>query len=263
MSNVPTPITPLALIFQHESLYWSCTSTVESRDGWVAFHSQRFPSRIDPNHAGEFRAQAGQGAAIVQDIIKFYQALGLTPAAYLDLLTTPEDLVAHFKRANFQDWESASSDLMLYLGPDIAATTNVTVEAIKMESSKADWASIMADEYAHDPSAQAQLQEYYFTQISDPRMNAYLIRVDGKPASRCQLFSSGGLGRVEAVRTDSSYRGRGLASAVVRQAICDSLEQNHTTYLYVEPDSAAQRLYHRLGFRTIAQKASRGFVWQG
>ena len=75
---------------------------------------------------GGFWAQAGQGAAIVQDIIKFYQALGLTPAAYLDLLTTPEDLVAHFKQANFQDWESASSDLMLYLGPDIAGVGGST-----------------------------------------------------------------------------------------------------------------------------------------
>ena len=152
---------------------------------------------------------------------------------------------------------------MLFLGPDVATMTDVIVEVVKTEASKADWASIMADEYAHDPPAQAQLQEYYFTQISDPRMRAYLIRVDGKPVSHCQLFSSGGLGRIEAVRTDSSYRSRGLASAVIRQALCDSLEQNHITYLYVEPDSPAQRLYYRLGFRTIAQKASRGFLWQG
>jgi predicted GNAT family acetyltransferase len=94
-------------------------------------------------------------------------------------------------------------------------------------------------------------------------MRAYLIRVAGEPASRCQLFSYQGLGRIEAVRTRAAYQGRGLATAIIRRALNDSLQQNHITYIYAEPGSNAQRLYHRLGFRTVAQKAIRGFLWQG
>src|SRR5436190_2053317 len=95
VSQISTAATPLALICQHETLYWSCVSTVEQRAGWIAFHNQRFATRIDPNHAGHFRAQAGQSAAIVQDILTFYQAIGAVPAAYVDLLVTPEDLIPH------------------------------------------------------------------------------------------------------------------------------------------------------------------------
>jgi ribosomal protein S18 acetylase RimI-like enzyme len=259
ISAVPTSTTPLALIFQHETRYWSCISTVEQRDGWVAFHNQQFLSRIDPNHAGEFRARVGQSPAIVQDILEFYQTLGAVPAAYVDLLATPEDLIPQLRKANFQEWTGALADLMLYVGPDEARPMTVDVEVVETAPAKEAWASLMDEEYSHD----AQLQELYRTQISDPRMVAYLIRVAGEPASRCQLFSSQDLGRIEAVRTSTAYQGRGLAAAVIRQALYDSLQQNHITYIYAEPGSNAQRLYHRLGFRTVAQKAIRGFLWQG
>ena len=261
IASIPTSTTPLALIFQHETLYWSCISTVEQRDGWVAFHNQRFLSRIDPNHAGEFRARVGQSPAIVQDIIEFYQALGAVPAAYVDLLTTPEDLLFHLRQANFQEWAGALADLMFYLGPDVAPPTTVAVEVVETDTAKEAWASIVGNEDDLDAHAQARLQDLYRTQISDPRMLAYLIRVDGEPASRCQLFSCQGLGRIEAVRTSTPYQGQGLAAAVVRQALSDSLQENRITYIYAEPGSKAQRLYHRLGFRTVAQKAICGFLW--
>ena len=262
ISSIPISTTPLALIFQHETLYWSCISTVEQRDGWVAFHNQRFLSRIDPNHAGEFRARVGQSAAIVQDIIELYQALGAIPAAYVDLLTTPEDFIFHLRQANFQEWDGALADLMFYLGPDVALPTSVAVEVVETNTAKEAWASIVEKQDDDDVYAQVRLQELYRSQISDPRMLAYLIRVDGEPASRCQLFSCQGLGRVEAVRTSTPYQGRGLAAAIIRQALSASLHHNHITYIYAEPGSRAQQLYHRLGFRTVAQKAICGFLLQ-
>ena len=263
MSSNTISATPLARICQHETLYWAYVSTVEQRDGWVAFHNQRFVSRIDPNHAGEFRASARQGSDIAQEIIEYYQALGIVPAAYVDLLTAPEDLVANLLQANFQEWDGALSDLMLYIGPDTGPATTVTVERAESDSAKEAWASIVAEEDKYEPRAYAQLQEYYIAQISDPHMTAYLVRVDGEPVSRCQLFSCQGLGRVEAVRTRTAHQGRGLATAVIRQALSESFQKNYITYLYAEPGADAQRLYHRLGFRTVAQKAIRGFLWQG
>ena len=263
IGSVPKLTTPLALIFQHETRYWSCISTVEQRDGWVAFHNRQFVSRIDPNHAGEFRAKVGQSPDIVQDILEFYQTLGAVPAAYIDLLATPEDLVPQLRKANFQEWTGALADLMLYLGPDEARPMTVAVEVVETAPAKEAWASLMAEEDTHDAHAQARLQALYRTQISDPRMAAYLIRVAGEPVSRCQLFSCEGLGRIEAVRTSTAYQGRGLAAAIIRQALNDSLQQNHITYIYAEPGSNAQRLYHRLGFRTVARRAIRGFLWQG
>lgn len=99
-------------------------------------------------------------------------------------------------------------------------------------------------------------------QIADPRMTAYLIRIDGEPACRCQFFSADGIGRVEAVRTRADFRRRGLASAVVRCATQDSLQQNQFTYMYSEPGSDTQRLYQRLGYETVTRRYIRGFIYR-
>ena len=203
---LPAPATLLGKIFGHETLYWSRISTVALRDGWTAFSNPRLIPRIDPNHAGEFRATAGQGAAIVRDIIEFYGAVGAVPAAYVDLLGTPDDLITELERANFQEWAGARADLMLYLGPDTARPSTVPVEVVATDAARADWASIADDEDNRDPTSRTILQELYIRQISDGRMTAYLTRVEGRPAGRCELFSSQGLGRVEAVRTGTAYQ---------------------------------------------------------
>jgi predicted GNAT family acetyltransferase len=93
-------------------------------------------------------------------------------------------------------------------------------------------------------------------------MNAYLIRIEGEPACRCQLFSVDGIGRVEAVRTRAEFRRRGLASAAIRYATCDSLQRNQLTYMFAEPGGEAQGLYHRLGYEIVTRRFIRGFLYR-
>ena len=255
--------TLLGKIFEHETSYWSCISSIERRDGWTAVSNTRLIPRIDPNHAGEFRAAGRPSADIARDIIEFYRSVGAVPAAYVDLLGTPEDLILELERADFQEWAGAQADLMLYVGPDVAPPSAALVEVVATDAAREDWASIADDETNRDLSSRALVRDLYVTQVSDARMTAYLARVGGRPAGRCELFSSAGLGRVEAVRTATAYQRRGLAAACIRQALRDSLRQNAITYVYAEPESEAQRLYHRLGFRTVAHNAMRGFLWRG
>lgn len=250
--------TPLARLLAHESEYWTTFAQAEPRDGWKAFYAPHFIPRIDPNHAGEFRSSEGQGARIVQEIIAFYRALGATPAAYVDCLAPP-DLIPHLLQAGFQEWSGASADLMFYIGPDAARPSDVVVETVGDEAAKVMWASIVEEEATL--ASRSLLNQMYLTEIGDPRITAYLARVEGQPACRGELFVSQGLGRVEAIRTALAYRNRGLAAAVVRRAIEDSQALgNALTYLYAEPGGDAQRLYMRLGFRTVTQNLVRSFV---
>jgi len=252
----------LSRIFKHETQYWSCLAAVEQRYGWVAFSNPSLITRIDPNHAGEFRATTATAAAIVDDIIEYYQKLGAVPAAYLDLLFAPQDLIVELQRANFQDWPDAASDLMIYTGPDVARPSSAPVEVVETDRASDEWASIVADHDSADEAARGLVRALYRAEIADPRITAYLARVDGQPAGRCELFSSDGLGRVEAVRTSSAYQRRGLAAAGIRRAVQDSLQVNTVTYIYAEPGGEAQHLYEQLGFKTVAKNAMRGFVWQ-
>lgn len=250
----------LARIAEHEAAYWTCVSSVEQRDGWKLYHNIDFVGRVYPNHAGDFRAPEGTGASIAQGIITFFQSFGAAPAAFVDVLSTPGDLVPSLLATGFVEWAGATSDLMLYAGPDQLQPSTASVERVQTPADRVDWAGVM--EEAADQATRSLLQRLYVIEIADPRVTAYMVRLDGHVVARCELFACDGLGRVEAVFTLRAYRGRGLASAVIRRAVADSIaEGNHLTYIQAEARSDAQRLYERLGFRTIARDFVRGFVW--
>jgi GNAT superfamily N-acetyltransferase len=253
--TIPLQSTPIGQILTHENAYWSTVADMQPRDGYCLFCNPRLAPRVDPNHAGAFRAPTGQARRIVAEIVDFYSQQGIHPAAYVDQMAPP-DLVPALHAAGFVEWSGADVDLMIYIGPDEGRTARYPVEIVASQGARAEWAGI------HEADADRELMmELYTTAISDTRMTAYLIRIDGEPAARCQLFSADGLGRVEAVRTREGYRGRGLAAALIRRATLDSLTQgNRMTYLFVEPGSAPERLYYHLGYRTVARNLMRGFI---
>jgi GNAT superfamily N-acetyltransferase len=250
--------TPLARILAHDAAYWTTIAEIEQRDGWKLFHNRALLPRIDPNHAGDFRGSEGTASAIVEEIVAFYTALGAPPVAYVDCLATPGDLPVELLAAGFIEWPGASSDLLIYVGPDEAPSATVQVEVVTTAAHREAWAAIVEEEA--DQAARAVLRRLYLREIADPRITAYLAWVDGRAVSRSELFSSDGLGRVEAVRTLEPYRGRGLAASLVRAATRDSLRRNQLTYIYAEPGGNAKRLYERLGFRTVATDVIRGFL---
>jgi GNAT superfamily N-acetyltransferase len=250
---------PIARILDHEHAYTTCVSMAEERDGWRLYHSTAFRRRLYPNHAGDFRAPEGSGDAIAREIIAFYTRAGSTPAAFVDCLATPRDLPARLLRAGFSEWSGADSDLMLYIGPDTAYAADAAIVAAATPTEQDAWASVVEEDA--EGSDRETLSRLYRAEIADPRMTAYLICDGGVPVARCELFSDGGLGRVEAVRTALTARRRGYAAALIRRAVADSLARgNELTYLYAEPGGAPQQLYERLGFRTVTRNLIRGFV---
>ncbi len=250
IDHIPPEATPLARIFGHESEYWTTVAAVEQRAGFKCFYNSAYPTRFDPNHAGDFCGGEGDGPRIAAEVIDFYRGRGCTPVAYVDALSTPTDLGVCLLAAGFAyaaQWDGA---LMLYVGPDAGRASAAEAELVVGETARRAWAEIADEEAGADQ--QGMLRAMYYAQLDDPRIRAYLARVDGKAAAHCLLFSSGGIGRVETVRTRSPYRGRGLAAAIVRRAVEDSLALDHQlTYIFAEDGGAAQRLYASLGFRTV------------
>ena len=250
---------PLARILTHDTAYWSCIADIEYRAGWNLFHNRRLVPRIDPNHAGAFRAPDADATAIVREIIAFYTALGATPAAYVDCLAAPADLPDQLRAAGFVEWSGATNDLMMYIGPDVAPPATVHVAVATTEQDRRAWAGVIEDDA--DAATRRVLGRLYATEIADGRITPYLVWHHGRAVCRGELFSCDGLGRVEAIRTLTSARRRGLAAAVVRRAVANSLAQgNGLTYIYAEAGGDAQRLYTRLGFRTVVEGAIRAFT---
>jgi GNAT superfamily N-acetyltransferase len=80
----------------------------------------------------------------------------------------------------------------------------------------------------------------------------FLAERDGEPGASCELLGFGGIGQVESVYTAAAHRGHGLASAVVRTAIAAARERgDDLVMIMADADDWPQRLYERLGFKTV------------
>ena len=258
--RIPSEATPLARIFGHESEYWTTVSAVVQRAGFRCFYNPAYPTRFDPNHAGDFCGGEGEGSRIAAEVTDFFRSRGCTPVAYVDALSTPNDLGACLLAGGFTHAAQWDGALMLYVGPDAEHTSAADAELVADEAARSAWAEIADEDAGADQ--QRMLRAMYYAQLGDPRIRAYLARVEDKAAAHCLLFSSGGIGRVETVRTLSPYRSRGLAAAVVRRAVEDSLALDHQlTYIFAEDGGAAQRLYTTLGFRTVQTAAIQSYVY--
>ena len=159
--------TPLARILAHDAAYWTCLAQAEPRAGWTLFHNRDLVPRVDPNHAGAFRAPEGSGATIAAEIIDFYRAFGATPAAYVDLFATPYDLRLHLEQAGFQELPGWANDLMLYVGPDEGHPSPFAIEIVHTNGQRDEWASVVQDEA--DVDERNSLRRLYRTEIADAR----------------------------------------------------------------------------------------------
>ena len=76
----------------------------------------------------------------------------------------------------------------------------------------------------------------------------FATRVDGRPASYCELFSDGATGQIESVMTEPELRGRGLGKLVVAGALAASQAVHDFTFLVADANDWPQELYRQLGF---------------
>lgn len=87
----------------------------------------------------------------------------------------------------------------------------------------------------------------------------FMGRVDGEPATCCELFVDGDEAQVESVDTLEEYRGRGLASAVVLRAAEEGRASGAGwIFLWADVDDWPRHWYARLGFREATR--SRDFT---
>jgi len=80
----------------------------------------------------------------------------------------------------------------------------------------------------------------------------FAARVEGAIASYCELYARDGVAQIESVLTVEPYRGRGLASAVVRRALDEARRAGAAfVFLQADRDDWPKELYRRLGFEEI------------
>lgn len=154
-----------------------------------------------------------------------------------------------------QGWEFASRYLVMAQrrDPDRPADRGVDIVGAGAE----DWASgrkamIELEGYGSDPEVVDQLLELdrRLARAMDVRHLAAVV--NGRVASYAALYLEGDVAQIEDVATLPAYRDRGLARAVVLEAVSEARRAGaELVFLVADEDDWPKDLYTRLGFDPI------------
>jgi GNAT superfamily N-acetyltransferase len=109
------------------------------------------------------------------------------------------------------------------------------------------WAEPMREQFlAHQFGAQDSHYKQYY-----PGAEWLIVEQGGAPVGRLYLDESADRLNVIDICLVPEARGRGVGSAILADIIGDAASRGLKVILYVDPGSAAQRLYLRLGFGTV------------
>jgi ribosomal protein S18 acetylase RimI-like enzyme len=144
------------------------------------------------------------------------------------------------------DWQVGEYLVMPHVRPTPALDL-AQVEEVDAEEFVAAWQAGMRhgglDEATVDQLVRAQLARCEATHV-----RYFATRVDGRPASYCELFSDGKTGQIESVMTEPELRGRGLGKLVVAGALAASQSAHDFTFVVADGNDWPKELYRTLGF---------------
>ena len=182
---------------------------------------------------------------LIDDAIRLFQEKKYDCMFTLSPLDRPADLSERLERRGFTEGMLASA--MVYDPPTAPPPAETVAEINVSPDGEYDlWADIMCRGFGHDQT----MGEVGRDVLIVPEVRRYLARVDGEPAGTTLVYSQFGMGYVDHVATLPEHRRKGIASAMVTQAVADSQAMgNRWTTLETTTGSNAERIYQRQGFR--------------
>ena len=189
----------------------------------------------------------GEVDKLIDNALDLFRSKRFACAFTLSPLDRPTALAERLEQRGFERGTQASA--MMY---KVSAESPPLPAIVQAETSEPDkyeiWADVMCQSFAFPPA----MGEVGRSALVAPDMRRYLARVNGVPAGTALLYSQFGMGYIDLVGTLPRQRRKGIASALVAQAIVDSAALgNRWTSLEATTGSAAEHLYKRLGFRTV------------
>lgn len=266
----------LERLIAHEAAYFDIWSQVTREEGVWYLDGRLLPDYQSANRAIRLRARSeAEAEDIVGQVIAHFRGRNLPAIADLDPIAARQGFGVALRWRGFRP-VSGHVRLMRYEGkalstepmavgeiephPEIGVAlhhipnetgNNEAAEYIDLagcdESEVEDarfWRSVASAEARH-PSCRLYIARLIKTENEAEREQT------ARAVGTCLLFSADGWAQIDSVMTHPDYRRRGIASALVRLALRDSLALgNEITYLNTDQGGPGEKVYERLGFKT-------------
>jgi N-acetylglutamate synthase len=220
-------------------------SITESLDGWRLRYSygvtRRANSVLAETHTGDLEKK-------LESVQNFYNRLNAKPRFQLCPASQPSGLNDVLLGQGYVRVSGANVQTLELAGSTFDADS---AQVQLLEKPNAEWFSV----YRNVEKADAHKEKIrtQMLQCIESKAAFALLRLGGEPAAvGLGVFEKGYTG-IFNMATLQEFRGRGGASTILAALAGWAKEQNgHTLYLQVaEENSNAQRVYEKLGFRTL------------
>ena len=234
----------------------SCTRRARFRWGTAFFHD-RLPRVWDLNFLRVEGAPPDLGArALVAEADRIQGAAGLEHR----MVSIEDDPTGARLSPELRSlgWSAESLVIMVHRRTPYRVVNTTTVREIDEDTAaSATEAFTRTQPYGREDATVRQIIEMRRVVARAVPTRHYGAPDSGAPKSFCDLYSKDGIGQIEDVATLETYRGRGLATAVVAKALEESLAAgNDITFLTADDDDWPKDLYGKLGFDTLGYKHS-------
>lgn len=121
-----------------------------------------------------------------------------------------------------------------------------------------DVSLVLADAFDVPPERRSPIESELARSMESAALATYLVRVDGEPVAVAKRSTFDAASYLASIGVRPAWQGRGLGRLVTAAAVADALAAgSRWTYLGVFADNvAAERLYDRLGFAIVGDRAS-------
>lgn len=242
-------------LLQHEADYFGMLATCDRQASSWHLECPLLPDYGDVNRAIRVRDDGSGSLQTAKATLARFIQKSLKPVIDIDPVGERQGLLEAFH--SFGLFRTQPDRVLMRWNWSRSALTEEGIEVVGISDDSADteaehalWVeTAVADDLGTDQESLWRQVARHETKL--PGIALYLAFLNGQPAGCCSLFSKSGLGRVDSVITRKGFRRRGVAAALVRRAITDSLELgNSNTYLVTECGSPAEFLYRKIGFET-------------
>jgi GNAT superfamily N-acetyltransferase len=211
--------------------------------------NRRIPSTTF-NQAFRVNVTESEADKLIADVVRYYKSIEVNPCFMVSPATRPHTFANSLLQAGFKS--VLEEDAMVYRGDGMGFTTGCPdVNIVAANCSLLDvWTDVSMKGFGSPAVLRDALLDMYRKAIQYKGTKPFLGYFQGKPAGVCQLVSFNNVGGIFTMGTAPEHRRKGVATALLRRAIADSLRiGNNLLYLTTTKGSDAERLYASLGFQ--------------
>ncbi len=251
--SMPLPDPIRSFLYAYESLARNI-----SRTAWgLVVTDPRYPDIYDANKAMVLEEAPDLTLDEVRRELVPMLAAAEVGFEHVEFMCLADPMPA-VKQAEAVCGRSRPDALMAFDGNEVAVPPSAATVGEVIDPDESFWHAWIASR----PEFGVAMPEMVLDQLLDrdrsvfmpAGMRIFAGMIDGELAGFCSLLSLEGAGYVDSVVTLRAHRRRGVASATVCAAVRASRRAgDRETFLLAELGLRPQRLYERLGFRTIAR----------